>query len=90
VFNPTPIPIISTSFLHWKKKAPAAVTLTETYLGVLPLASLMGETVALFHRLRIVTEEFLRFVIRSRVLIFCYENGTLSAPFRFFDLARSP
>jgi DNA-binding MarR family transcriptional regulator len=40
-----------------KKKAPAAVTLTKAYLGESPLASIMGETVALFHRLRVVTEQ---------------------------------
>lgn len=43
-----------------KKEAPAAVALTKTYLGESPLASIMGETVALFHRLRVVTEEIHR------------------------------
>jgi DNA-binding MarR family transcriptional regulator len=43
-----------------KTKAPAAVTLTKAYLGESPLASILGETVALFHRLRVVTEQIHR------------------------------
>jgi DNA-binding MarR family transcriptional regulator len=43
-----------------KKQAPAAVTLTKAYLGESPLASILGETVALFHRLRVVTEQIHR------------------------------
>jgi DNA-binding MarR family transcriptional regulator len=40
-----------------KDKAPAAVALTRAYLGDSALVSLVGETVALFHRLRVVTEQ---------------------------------
>lgn len=40
-----------------KDKAPAAVALSRAYLGDSALVSLIGETVALFHRLRVVTEQ---------------------------------
>lgn len=36
---------------------PAAVTLIKAYLGESPLVAVIGETVSLFHRLRVVTEE---------------------------------
>jgi DNA-binding MarR family transcriptional regulator len=43
-----------------KREAPAAVALTKAYLGESPLASIMGETVALSHRLRVVSEQIHR------------------------------
>lgn len=36
---------------------PAAVTLIKAYLGESPLVAVIGETVSLFHRLRVVTED---------------------------------
>ncbi|HZX13673.1 MAG TPA: hypothetical protein VFF49_04660, partial [Thermodesulfobacteriota bacterium] len=39
---------------------PAAVALSKAYFGDSALASLIGEVVALFHRLRIVSEQIHR------------------------------